>query len=85
MEKIDRLEYQKRLDQITDLFAGMVRHADELSRGRCPYKNRFDQCTASFGCRNKRKPATTGGLPICASDDKLNYRSAWDSHGADSP
>lgn len=85
MEKIDRLEYQKRLDQITELFAGMVRHADELSLGRCPYKNRLDQCTASFGCRNKRKPVTVGGLPICAGDDKLNYRSAWDSHGADSP
>jgi hypothetical protein len=79
MEKIDPREYQKRLDQITELFTGMVRHADELSRNRCPYKNRLDQCTASFGCRNKRKPAAPGGLPVCAGDDKLNYRSAWET------
>ena len=79
MEKIDPREYQKRLDEITELFAGMVRHSDELSRNRCPYKNRLDQCTASFGCRNKRKAVAPGGLPVCAGDDKLNYRSAWET------
>jgi hypothetical protein len=79
MEKIDPREYQKRLDQITELFACMVRHADELSRGRCPYKNRLHQCPASFGCRNKRKAAKPGGLPVCAGDDKLDYRSAWET------
>jgi len=79
VEKIDKDEYQKRLTQISELFAEMVVHADELSRQRCPYKNRLDQCTAQFGCRNKRKPKTQGGLPVCASDDKLDYRSAWDT------
>ena len=52
MRKIDPEEYRKRLDKITELFADMVVHADTLSTMRCPYKNRFDQCTAQFGCRN---------------------------------
>jgi hypothetical protein len=79
MQKISQEEFQKRLDQISELFAAMVAHADHQSTLRCPYKNRFNQCTASFGCRNKRKPDAEGGLPVCAGDDKLNYRSAWDS------
>jgi hypothetical protein len=79
MQKIDKDEYQKRLNQITELFTSMVAHADDLSQHRCPYKNRFDQCTAQFGCRNKRKPKTSGELPLCASDDKLEYRSAWET------
>jgi hypothetical protein len=79
MQKIDKDEYQKRLNQITELFSSMVSHADDLSQCRCPYKNRFDQCTAQFGCRNKRKPETSGELPLCAGDDKLEYRSAWET------
>jgi hypothetical protein len=76
--KIDRDEFQKRLNEITELFASIVSHADEVSRYRCPYKNRLDQCTAHFGCRNKRRPKAPGELPSCASDDKLDYRSAWE-------
>ena len=79
MEKIDPIEWQKRLDRMTELFGGMVKHADELSLSRCPYKDRQNRCTASFGCRNKRKPEQPGQLPRCAGDDKLNYRSAWES------
>ena len=85
MKKIDRDAYQKRLDQIHDLFANMVSHADELSTGRCPYKNRFDQCTAKFGCRNQRRPRNAGELLVCASDDKLDYRSAWATEALKSP
>jgi len=77
MRKINPEEYQQRLHKISELFADMVTHADELSTMRCPYKNRFDQCTAQFGCRNKRKPLVPGELPVCASDDKLDYRKAW--------
>jgi hypothetical protein len=77
MRKIDPQDYQQRLDRIAELFAGMVVHADELSAMRCPYKNRFDQCTAQFGCRNKRKVSALGQLPVCVSDDKLDYRKAW--------
>jgi hypothetical protein len=79
MQKIDQEEYRKRLDQVTQLFASIMIHADNLSTLRCPYKNRFDQCTAQFGCRNKRKPRVQGELPVCAGDDRLDYRSAWET------
>jgi hypothetical protein len=79
MQKIDKEEYQKRLDKMTALFAGMAVHADELSTRRCPYKNRFDECTAKFGCRNQRKARPGGELLVCDGDDKLDYRSAWET------
>ena len=82
MEKIDPAEYQKRLDRLTEILTGMVRHADAVSTHRCPYKNRHDECTASFGCRNKRPVAAPDGKPLCASDDKLDYRSAWETSGS---
>ena len=79
MQKIDKKEYQKRLDKITEIFEGMVLHADEQSTYRCPYKNRFDQCTARFGCRNQRKPPVEGDLLLCGGDDRIDYRSAWET------
>jgi hypothetical protein len=79
MSKIDQAEYQKRLDSLSEILTGIARHANEVSLFRCPYKNKRDECTAQFGCRNKRKPIQIGGLPICAADDKLDYRSAWES------
>jgi hypothetical protein len=85
VKKIDKEEYQKRLDRITELFSDMVRHADELSTHRCPYKNRFDECTAKFGCRNQRRPGEAGKLLLCAADDKLNYRSAWEIDPEEEP
>ena len=79
MKKIDKDEYQKRLDKITALFSDMMVHAEEQSTYRCPYKNRFDECTAQFGCRNQRKPLKEGGLRVCGGDDKIDYRSAWET------
>ena len=79
MQKIDPERYQRSLNQLTELFAGLVVHADELSQSRCPYKNRLNQCTANFGCRNKRKSPDAGSLPTCAGDDQLDYRGAWES------
>ncbi len=79
MQKIDPHEYEKRLNQLTEILTDMVVHADVVSTRRCPYKNRLNQCTAQFGCRNKRKPETPGGLPICGGDDKLDYRKAWET------
>jgi hypothetical protein len=78
MQKIDPKEYQKRLDTLSEILNGIATHANELSQQRCPYKNRHNQCTASIGCRNKRKPAAEGELPRCAGDDKLDYRKAWE-------
>ena len=79
MQKIDKKEYQKRLDRITELFSSMTVHADEQSTYRCPYKNKEDQCTAKFGCRNQRKPNNSQGILICGGDDKLDYRQAWET------
>ncbi|MBD69671.1 ferredoxin [Candidatus Poribacteria bacterium] len=79
MQKIDKKEYQKRLDRITELFSSMTVHADEQSTYRCPYKNKEDRCTAKFGCRNQRKPDNSQGLLICGGDDKLDYRQAWET------
>tara|TARA_B100000809_G_scaffold7453_1_gene7368 strand:- start:372 stop:2291 length:1920 start_codon:yes stop_codon:yes gene_type:complete len=79
IQKIDKKEYQKRLDRITELFSSMTVHADEQSTYRCPYKNKEDRCTAKFGCRNQRKPDNSQGLLICGGDDKLDYRQAWET------
>ena len=79
MQKIDKEEYQRRLDKITELFSSMSVHADEQSTYRCPYKNKEDRCTAKFGCRNQRKPDNRRELLICGGDDKLDYRQAWET------
>ena len=80
MEKIDPAEYRKRLDALSEILNGIAQHAAELSAGRCPYKDRLDRCTAKFGCRNQRRGE--GKVLMCASDDKLDYRSAWESDGS---
>jgi hypothetical protein len=79
MQKIDPEEYQKRLDRLSEILSGIVQHADQISLCRCPYKNRLNRCTAQFGCRNKRKPPEGAGLPLCAGDDKIEYRKAWET------
>lgn len=82
MKKIDKAEYEKRLSKITQIFEELVVHADEQATYRCPYKNRFDHCTAKFGCRNQRKIDEGTGL-LCVGDDKLDYRSAWETDASD--
>lgn len=81
MQSIDRLQYQKRLDILSEILREIAEHAGEVSKGRCPYKNMRGECTALFGCRNKRKPIQREGLPVCGGDDRLNYRHAWESDG----
>ena len=82
MKKIDKAAYQERLNRITAIFKDMMAHATEQATYRCPYKNRFDECTAQFGCRNQRKPRKPEGLLMCGGDDKLDYRSAWETEEA---
>ena len=82
MKKIDKAEYEKRLNKITQIFEDLVVHADEQATYRCPYKNRFDHCTAKFGCRNQRKIDEGTGL-LCVGDDKLDYRNAWETDAPD--
>ena len=84
MKKIDKAEYEKRLNKITQIFEDLVVHADEQATYRCPYKNRFDHCTAKFGCRNQRKIDEGTGL-LCVGDDKLDYRNAWETDAPDQP
>jgi hypothetical protein len=76
-----REDYQERLDRIASIFSGMVQRADVVSLTRCPYKNRFDQCTAKFGCRHQARSETTDIID-CKSDDNLDYRSAWEMNPA---
>jgi hypothetical protein len=79
LQRVDPADFQKRLDSLSELFSTMMVTVDDLTTRRCPYKNRFDQCTANFGCRNQRKPRNPGELKVCGSDDKLDYRSAWET------
>ena len=78
-EPIDPGAYQARLDRMSEIFSTMMVTVDDLAGKRCPYKNRLDQCTAGFGCRNQRKPRNPGELKVCGGDDKIDYRSAWES------
>ena len=78
-KKIDKEAYQKRLDRMTEIFSDMVSHADELSQHRCPYRDRFDQCTAEFRCRNQAAPEADGALALCTHDGSFDYRTAWES------
>ena len=79
---INPAEWQQRLDRISDLLGSMIEIATEQATHRCPYKNRLDQCTAQFGCRNQRKPLNEGELKVCGGDDKIDYRGAWEIDGA---
>ena len=83
MQKIDRADYEKSVEKLGNIFAQITQHAEEQALCRCPYKNRFDRCTARFGCRYKRPADEDDELPICTSDDQLEYRSAWESGAAD--
>ena len=78
MTKLDKAAYQQRLDRLGELLSAIVDHAGEASRHRCPYRDRLDQCTAAFGCRNQRPPETPGGPPRCGHDGTFDYRSAWE-------
>ena len=70
-------KYNESLEKLFAIMTPIAKHADEQAMFRCPYKNRFDECTAKFRCRNQRTQAT-GELMICAGDDKLDYRPFWE-------
>ena len=79
MEKIDHGEFGRRVDRISAIFGQLAAHAEQQALSRCPYKDRWNLCTAQFGCRNQRPVDANRGLQDCSGDDQLNYRSAWDS------
>jgi hypothetical protein len=76
---IDPAAVQERFDRLSAIFEDMMVTVATVSRRRCPYKDRRGQCTAAFGCRNQRRPVEPGGLRICGGDDRLDYRSAWET------
>ena len=77
-KKMNILErYKQSLARLAEIMEPMNDIAMAQSQFRCPYKNRFDRCTAKFGCRNQRKQEA-GELMLCASDDKLDYRPYWE-------
>lgn len=67
------------LAHLYDILKDIAQTADEHATRRCPYKDRLNRCTAQFGCRNQRRSPDPGGLKLCAGDDKLDYRNAWES------
>jgi len=88
---LDADAWQERLDRLSSVLATIADHADAQAQWRCPYKDRHDRCTAAFGCRNQRRPPA--GDPrfehdpdrprfLCAGDDRLDYRSAWETEPA---
>jgi uncharacterized protein len=77
MKKIDPAAYQQRLERLSEILNGIASHAGEVLACRCPYKDKHNRCTAQFGCRNQRRAA--GKVLICEGDDKLEYRSAWET------
>ncbi len=82
MAKISQEDYQKRIDRLTEIFSDIVSHADDSARTRCPYRDRFDRCTAAFRCRNQTVPAEEGAAAGCAHDGTFDYRQAWESDPA---
>ena len=74
---IDPTAWQERLDRLTAILNPIAEHATTQACWRCPYKDRHDQCTAAFSCRNQRRQEDSTQLR-CAGDDKLDYRSAWE-------
>ena len=76
-EKIDKADYQRRVDAMSEIFAGIAEKATEMSRERCPYRDRHDLCTAEFRCRNQLT-TTDAGLP-CGHQGGFDYRDAWES------
>ncbi len=81
MSDSDRQAFQERLDRMAAVFSDIVSHAEESILTRCPYRDRFDLCTALFRCRNQLP--TDKGEPddlACGHDGNFDYRSAWESN-----
>ena len=82
MNKALQEKYKKSLEMLAEIMEPMNDIAMAQSQFRCPYKNKNDRCTAKFGCRNQRKQEA-GELMLCVADDKLDYRSFWETELAD--
>lgn len=61
MTVVEPAEWEQRCERLSAILADMANHAMVQATNRCPYKNRFDECTAQFGCRNQRPPEVARG------------------------
>ena len=76
---VDRKAYQESLSRLSEIFTGMVQRADEVSKFRCPYRDRKDVCTAKFKCRNQISSVVEEAPETCGHDGVFDFRSAWES------
>ena len=81
MSEPTKKDYQRRLDQIANIYADILDSAqkDLKGQGRCPYRTVKDVCTAKFGCANRADPRDQSEEPICAHDGTLDFRTAWET------
>jgi hypothetical protein len=79
MTKDREEELRERLVKIAEIFSDAVLRAQSMSKSRCPYRNRFDHCTAAFSCRNQLQSSADEQLKHCGHDGVFDYRLAWES------
>ena len=77
-QEVDKERYDASIQRLYGIFKDMSDTVNEVSKWRCPYKDVENRCTAMFGCRNQNREVPEGELFICTSDDKLDYRNAWE-------
>ena len=75
---VDPAAVEASFGRLSAILGDMMSTVADLSTHRCPYRDRLDRCTAKFGCRNQR-PSAEGDGRMCGGDDKLDYRSAWET------
>lgn len=68
--------YRARLDRMTQTLAAMVAHAEVDARHRCLYRDRNDQCTALFRCRNQLPVESDAAAFACGHNGTFDSRTA---------
>ncbi|MHA1548373.1 MAG: 2Fe-2S iron-sulfur cluster-binding protein, partial [Alphaproteobacteria bacterium] len=64
---------------LMEILTGIANHAAEQANTRCPYRNKHDECTAKFSCRNQRPADDDSGMDRCGHDGPFDYRIAWET------
>ena len=77
--RIDPEAYRQRIDRLSAIFSDIAGHAKEVSKFRCPYRDRLDRCTGKFKCQNQRS-SPDGDFFSCIHDGRFDYRSAWETN-----
>ena len=77
--RIDPEAYRQRIDRLSAIFSDIAGHAKEISKFRCPYRDRLDRCTGKFKCQNQQS-SPDGSFLTCIHDGRFDYRSAWETN-----